>query len=91
MDIRRHIEALIARVRDGKGKVPADVRRAAIELPEGALFEKVAQHAYRVTDEDVAAAKGHLSEDEIFELVVCTAIGQAKRQYDAAITALAEA
>ena len=91
MDIRRHIEALIARVRDGKGTVPSDVRRAAMELPEGALYEKVARHAYRVTDEDVAAAKQSTSEDEIFELVVCVAIGQAKRQYDAAIAALEKA
>jgi len=32
-----------------------------------------------------------LSEDQIFELVVCAAIGQATRQYQSALGALAEA
>ena len=45
-----------------------------------------------VTDEDVAKveASGE-SEDQIFELVVCAAIGQATRQYETALEALAEA
>ena len=91
MDIRRHIEAVVARVRDGEGKVPREVRRAAMEVPEGPLYEKVATNAARITDEDVAIAKQSTTEDEIFELVVCVAIGQAKRQYDAAMAALEEA
>jgi hypothetical protein len=42
-----------------------------------------------VTDEDITAAKASgLSEDQIFEIVVCAAIGQAERQYDAALAAL---
>lgn len=90
MDIRRHLEALFARVRDGEGKTPPEIRRAAMERPEGPLFVKVATNAARITDDDIAAAKESLSEDEIFELVACTAIGQAKRQYDAAMAALAE-
>jgi alkylhydroperoxidase/carboxymuconolactone decarboxylase family protein YurZ len=32
-----------------------------------------------------------LSEDEVFELVVCAAVGQAARQYESALAALAEA
>jgi len=91
VDIKGHLEALIARVRDGQGKSPADVRRAAMELPEGALYVKVATSAARITDEDIALAKESTSEDEIFELVACVAIGQAKRQYDAALAALEEA
>ena len=94
MEIRRHLEALIARVRDGEGKASREARRAAFDKPEtcdGPLLAKVAAHAYKVTDEDVAAAKASASEDEVFELVVCTAIGQAKRQYDAAMAALEEA
>jgi hypothetical protein len=31
------------------------------------------------------------SEDQIFELVICAAIGQATRQYETALEALAEA
>ena len=56
------------------------------------LVEKVAHHAYTVTDEDVAAVRAAgLSEDQIFEIVVCAAIGQANRQYDSALAALAGA
>jgi hypothetical protein len=44
---------------------------------------------YRVTDEDIAAVKASgLSDDQIFEMVVCAAIGQAGRQYDQALRAL---
>jgi alkylhydroperoxidase family enzyme len=53
------------------------------------LIHKVAKHAYRVTDDDIAAARtSGVSEDQIFELMVCAAIGQATRQYDAAVAAL---
>jgi AhpD family alkylhydroperoxidase len=39
------------------------------------------------TKAHVATASG-LSEDQIFEIVVCAAVGQATRQYDAALAAL---
>jgi len=55
----------------------------------GALVDKVARHAFRVTDEDVTDAReSGLSEDEVFEIVVCAAVGQATRQYDTALAAL---
>jgi len=81
----------------GGGKASGDARRAAFEntdVPAAAraLIEKVAQNAWKVTDEDVAAAKqAGLSEDEIFELVVCAALGQSTRQLDAALAALEQA
>ena len=81
----------------GSGKSSGEARRAAYDnagVPDAArpLIEKVAKNAWRVTDDDVAAAKdGGLSEDEIFELVVCAAYGQATRQLDAALAALAAA
>jgi alkylhydroperoxidase family enzyme len=57
--------------------------------PLHTLIDKVARHAYKVTDEDIATARASgLSEDQIFELVVCAAIGQATRQHDAALAAL---
>jgi hypothetical protein len=90
-EIRRHVEALVKRVLEGEGKATRETRTAAFDAPSGPLLEKVAKHAYRVTDEDVAAAKASQSEDEIFETVVCAAVGQAKRQYDAALAALEEA
>ena len=55
-----------------------------------------AEQAYRkrsglplISDADVAATKAAgVSEDEIFELTVCAALGQATRQLDAALAAL---
>jgi alkylhydroperoxidase family enzyme len=96
-DITQLHRALIARVLDGDGKAPTDLRRAAfdnagLDEPIRTLIEKVAHHAYRVTDEDVAAVRATgLSEDQIFEIVVCAAIGQAGRQYRNAFAALATA
>ncbi len=61
----------------------ASARRAAFDnqgVPESAraLVAKVARAAWTVTDADVAAAKSAgVSEDEIFELTVCAALGQA--------------
>jgi hypothetical protein len=89
--------ALIARVLEGDGRASRAQRRAAFENaglnePLSTLIEKVAHHAYRVTDEDVAAVRSAgLSEDQIFELIVCAAIGQATRQYESAHAALTAA
>jgi alkylhydroperoxidase family enzyme len=94
-DITQLHRALIARVLGGDGKAPTDLRRAAfdnagLDEPIRTLIEKVAHHAYRVTDQDVAAVRAAgLSEDQIFEIVVCAAIGQAGRQYENACAALA--
>ena len=93
-DIRQVQQALMKRILEGAGKAPLSERRAAfhnggLTEPLRALVDKVAKHAYRVTDEDITAAKvSGLNEDQIFEIVVCAAIGQATRQYDAALAAL---
>jgi hypothetical protein len=86
--------ALTARILEGAGKAPPAERRAAFENaglaePLRTLIHKVAHHAHKIVDADIAAVRqSGLGEDEIFELVVCAAIGQATRQYDAAIAAL---
>lgn len=88
--------ALLARILDGEGKTPPSQRRAAFENsssslnePVRTLIDKVASGAYAVTDSDVAdVVAAGLSEDEVFELVVCAAVGEADRQYDAARAAL---
>ena len=93
-DIRQAREALVVRILEGGGYASRTRRCAAfnnagLATPVSTLIDKVAQCSYKVTDEDVAAAKAAgLSEDEIFELVVCAAIGQATRQYDTALAAL---
>jgi alkylhydroperoxidase family enzyme len=96
-DITRMHKALVTRILEGDGRASTAQRRAAFDNtglaePLRVLIDKVARHAYKVTDRDVAAVKGSgVSEDEIFELVVCAAIGQATRQYNTALTALAAA
>jgi hypothetical protein len=93
-DIRQARKALASRVLEGDGKALPSERRAAFKNsglaePLGRLVDKVAMHAYRVTDEDFTAAReSGLSEDQLFEIVVCAAIGAAARQYDTALAAL---
>jgi hypothetical protein len=96
-DITRARKAFAARILEGDGKESHGQRRAAfanagLAEPLNTLIGKVAKHAYKITDEEIAAVRASgLSEDQIFELVVCAAVGQAARQCDAALTALAEA
>lgn len=93
-DITQAQKALVKRILEGAGKASLSERRAAFNNsdltgPLGALIDKVARCAYRVTDEDINATKmSGLSEDQIFEMLVCAAVGQAARQHDAAIAAL---
>lgn len=54
-----------------------------------ALLEKTAGAAYKVTDEDLAVVE--TSEDETFELIVCTAAGAADRTLRAGLLALQQA
>jgi hypothetical protein len=94
LDITQARRAVVERILEGDGRSSHAQRRAAfanagLAEPLGTLVGKVAEHAYKVTDDDIAAARASgLSEDEIFEVVVCAAIGQATRQYDAALAAL---
>ena len=90
-------KAVVTRVLEGDGRASRTERRAAFENaglaePLRTLIDKVARQPTRVTDEDIAAVKASgESEDQIFELVVCAAIGQATRQYETALEALDEA
>jgi alkylhydroperoxidase/carboxymuconolactone decarboxylase family protein YurZ len=96
-DITELHRALIARVLESDGKASTELRRAAfdnagLDEPMRTLIDKVAYHAYGVTNDDVAAVRAAgLSEDQIFEIVVCAAVGQAGRQYENALAALASA
>ncbi len=82
------------RILEGGGEAPISVRRAAfnnsdLSKPLDLLVDKVAMHANTVTDDDINAVKrSGLSENQIFEIMVCAAIGQATRQYDAAMATL---
>jgi hypothetical protein len=96
-DIREARVALMTRILEGGGEASRAQRRLAFDdaetvEPVRTLIQKVARCAHEVTDDDVAAArKSGLSEDQVFELVVCAAVGQAARQHDNALAALAAA
>ncbi len=87
-------EAVVDRALHGRGTATGNDRRAAFDntgVPAGAraLIDKVARNAYKVTDDDVAAAKAAgVAEDAIFELAVCASLGQATRQLESALAAL---
>jgi alkylhydroperoxidase family enzyme len=93
-DIKQARRAVIARIVEGDGRASEAQRRAAfgnagLPDPLRTLVDKVATHPHRVTDGDVDAARAAgLTEDHIFEIVVCAAVGQANRQYDSAFAAL---
>ena len=96
-DIARLHRELIARVLGGGGTALPEMRRAAFDgaglnEPLRSLVDKVALHADQVTDDDIGAVRAAgLSEDQIFEVAVCAAIGQADREYNNARAALAAA
>ncbi|BBZ15918.1 carboxymuconolactone decarboxylase family protein [Mycolicibacterium gadium] len=96
-DISRLHDELVDRVLGSGGTAPLPMRRAAYEAtgldePLQSLVDKVARHADLVSDGDFDAARAQgLSEDQIFEIVVCAAIGQADREYTGALAALAAA
>lgn len=93
-NIQQARRALVARILKGEGRTSQPQRTAAfnnddLQEPLQTLIRKVAERAYSVTDEDIACAKrAGLSEDQIFELVICAAVGQATRQFESAFAAL---
>jgi hypothetical protein len=93
-DIRQARKALVVRILEGDGEASHAHRRAAFHNaglvePVSTLVDKLTIHADKVTDGDIAAARASgLSQDQIFEIVVCAAVGEATRQYDTALAAL---
>src|ERR1700684_3261998 len=75
-DVRSARTALIKRILEGDGRASSSERTAAFHPvglagPVGALVDKVARHAYQVTDDDIAAVgSSGRSEDQVFEIVV---------------------
>lgn len=88
------IHELATRLRDGDGHAPADLRRAALDGTAAdpairGVVQKVAYEAASITDDDLASAQRvGLGDDELWEVIVCAAVGQSIRQYDAGLAAL---
>ena len=94
---RAAFRALEDRILNGAGRASPEQRarafgNAGLSQPVDGLLGKVATSPAQVTDADFAAARAAgVSEDELFELVICAAVGQSARLYDAGLAALAGA
>jgi hypothetical protein len=93
-DINEARLGVILRVLEGDGQASRAHRRATFDdadlaEPLETLVHNVAMQSSKVTDREIAAVRAAgYSEDQIFELVVCAAVGQANRQYETAMAAL---
>jgi hypothetical protein len=89
--------ALVDRILNGDGRASAEQRARAfgndgLDPPLPALIDRVATRPTQVTDADFAAARAlGFSEDQLFELVICAAVGRSTRLYESGLAALAEA
>ena len=92
----RRFDLVGRRVLEGPARLDSAVRQAASrralgDLPEAvrSYVAKVHDHAYKVTDDDVAAllAAGY-SEDEVFELTAAAAVGAGLQRLEVARRAM---
>jgi hypothetical protein len=89
-NMKRMVEAVLA----GPGGLDVATRRAAAQMadvPEvlRSYLDKVARHAYKVTDEEVEELrKAGYSEDQIFEATVSCALGAGLRRLEAGLGAI---
>ncbi|MGW6194518.1 hypothetical protein ACWF0M_00085 [Kribbella sp. NPDC055110] len=86
--------ALVARILTGDGRASAEQRSCAfndegLAPPLSTLISKVTRTPVRINAADLAVAG--CTEDEVFELVICAAVGHSTRLYEAGLAALAEA
>lgn len=94
---RAAYRALEDRILNGAGRASPELRarafrNAGLSPPLDELLGNVATRPTQVTDAEFAAARAAgCSEDELFELVICAAVGQSARLYDAGLAALADA
>ncbi|MHC4939104.1 MAG: hypothetical protein ACYTHK_09065 [Planctomycetota bacterium] len=87
LDLREHVEMRAAQLSGRR------VERPEILPPGvGELVEKIARNAYKVTDEDVTHLlhEGY-SEDAVFEIVVCAAVGAGAARFERAMEAMKDA
>jgi hypothetical protein len=66
---------------EGKG-VPPDLQ---------ALVDKIHNHAYKVTDEDIAQLQAKYGDDRMFEIVVSAALGASRERLLTGLNALNDA
>ena len=82
--------ALLARAAGlGGGRDPGPASGETVPAPLAAYADKVARHAYKVTDEDLGALqRAGNSDDALFEVTVSAALGAALGRLERGLTAL---
>ena len=80
----------------GGGEAEPGIRQAAargsgVPADLQSLIYKIHQHAYKVTDEDIARAQEKYGDDKMFEIVVSAALGAASHRLQAGMRALNDA
>lgn len=83
-------------VLDGDGDSDAATRRAAADgnaAPADLqpLIDKIHNHAYKVTDADIARLQATYGDDRLFEVIVSAALGASRRRLLAGLDALDDA
>ena len=89
-------DQVLQTVIQGQGESDPSIRHAAAEgrgVPADlqALVVKIHNHAYRVTDEDMARVQAKYGDDPLFEIVVSAALGASRNRLLAGLQALEEA
>lgn len=90
------VSELGRRLLERPGHLDPAIRRAAAngsDVPDvvAGYVDRVRRHAYRVTDEEVAALlEAGWTEDQVFELTLAAAYGAALRRLDAGLDAMGQ-
>jgi hypothetical protein len=89
-------DKLLTTAYGGPGETSAEQRRAVAKrdgVPDdlATLVDKIHDNPFKVLDEDLAESKQHYSEDALFELIVCAALGASQQRYEAGMRTLAAA
>ena len=88
-------QALIAQVQEQPGHTTPELRLSAfngagVSDALDSLVQKIHDHPYKVTDEDIAALRSTFDDDELFEVIVCGSLGGAEKRLQAGLRALTE-
>lgn len=86
-------DQVLKRVLEGAGETDQALRRAAADrkdLPAELqpLIDKIHDHAYKVTDEDLAQLQKKYNDDQLFEIIVSAALGASRKRLLAGLAAL---
>jgi hypothetical protein len=89
-------DSVLQTVLDGPGESDPSIRRAAADgegVPANlqTLITRIHNHAYKVTDDDIARPQAAYGDDQMFEIVVSAALGASRNRLFAGLKALEEA